>query len=217
MTLSMTVRPIIQHELACAAQIHCLAFPDSALTKLGTEAVRRYYHWLLSGPHDSVCLGAFNGSDMLGFCFGGIFRGALSGYVRANRLFLARRVVTRPWMLANPIFRERLELGMRVLRWNRKPKPAVSPAPSAEPRARSFGILSIAVHPERQGSGVGRLLMAESERIALARGFRQMNLSVHPTNTQAIRFYEGLGWERVTQDGVWTGQMKKQIGEGALQ
>jgi ribosomal protein S18 acetylase RimI-like enzyme len=212
----MTVRALIQHELACAAQIHSLAFPDSALTKLGAEAARRYYHWLLSGPHDSVCLGAFNGSDMLGFCFGGIFRGALSGFVSQNRVFLARLVVTHPWLLANPIFRERLTLGLRVLRRNRKPKPAVLPAPSAEPRARSFGILSIAVHPERQGGGVGRLLMAESERIALERGFRDMNLSVHPTNMQAIRFYEGLGWERVTQDGVWQGQMKKRIGEQVL-
>jgi ribosomal protein S18 acetylase RimI-like enzyme len=53
--------------------------------------------------------------------------------------------------------------------------------------------------------------MAESERIALERGFRQMNLSVHPTNTQAVRFYERQGWERVLQDGVWKGQMRKQI------
>lgn len=33
------------------AGVHVAAFPSSALTRLGSEAVRRYYLWQIEGPH----------------------------------------------------------------------------------------------------------------------------------------------------------------------
>jgi len=38
--------------LADVAKVHCRAFADAALTRLGCEAVRRYYLWQLEGPHE---------------------------------------------------------------------------------------------------------------------------------------------------------------------
>lgn len=70
-------------DLPHIVRVHRAAFPDSALTKLGSEAVRRYYLWLLIGPHDAVNVGAFDLENVLvGFCFGGKFRGALSGFLQ---------------------------------------------------------------------------------------------------------------------------------------
>jgi ribosomal protein S18 acetylase RimI-like enzyme len=34
-----------------------------------------------------------------------------------------------------------------------------------------------------------------------------MNLSVNTENSQAIRFYEGLGWQKVLREGIWGGEM----------
>jgi ribosomal protein S18 acetylase RimI-like enzyme len=84
---------------------------------------------------------------------------------------------------------------------------AAAPAPAPAP----FGVLSIATDPGLHGRGVGRLLMAETERIARQRGVPEMGLSVHPTNHQAIRFYEGLGWYRVPPAGEWGGHMRKRL------
>ena len=167
------VRDLTQADLDAIALVHGAAFPDSALAKLGHEAVRRYYEWQLVGPHEGVALGASIDGRLAGFCFGGVFRSSMGGFLRRNRGFLALRVLARPWLLAAPLFRDRLVAGVAALTRGRG---------AAEPRqaVRSFGILAIAVDPELQGRGVGRRLMHASERIACTRGFDVMHLTVHP-------------------------------------
>jgi len=171
------------------AGIHLRAFPHSALGKLGHEAVRRYYEWQLVGPHDVVAIGAFSGVLLVGFCFGGVFRGATSGFVRTNRGFLARRLLRQPWLLADPLFRNRARTGARALRRSERRDG------SAVPENDTFGILSIAVDPRHHRSGVGTIIMGEMERRARHREAVRMHLSVEPNNSPAVRFYERLGWE----------------------
>ena len=58
------------------------SFPQSALSKLGREAVARYYASLLRGAHDCLAVGAFTDSRLEGYLFGGVFRGAVTGFIR---------------------------------------------------------------------------------------------------------------------------------------
>lgn len=204
------VTPLVINDLAAVAVLHLRAFPTSALTALGIEAVRRYYLWQLTGPHEVTALGVMVDDRLAGFCFGGVFRGALGGFLRANRAFLMGRVLTRPWLLGNPLFRERLSTGLTVLRRIGR-RPLASPRPPATPDVRSFGILAIAVDPATQGGGVGRCLIEAAEQHARQRGFSQMHLSVHPSNIQAIGFYERTGWVRVVGTEAWRGSMRKQL------
>jgi ribosomal protein S18 acetylase RimI-like enzyme len=171
--------------------------------------VRRYYEWQLTGPHDVSALGAFYENEMAGFCFGGVFCGAMSGFLRKNRNYLAWLVLTHPWLVANPLFRDRLINGLKVLRRFSKSGQANQPNPNH--RKPPFGILSIAVNPEFQGMGAGKVLMMESEIVARLRGFDEMNLTVNPDNHQAIRFYNSLGWRKVTGGSVWSGEMVKSL------
>jgi ribosomal protein S18 acetylase RimI-like enzyme len=205
------VRLLTKEDLPGVVEVHVRAFPTAATTRLGRGAVLRYYQWQLLGPHDVVALGAFRDGQLAGFCFAGVFRGALSGYLRKNRAFLASRLLLRPWLIGSDLFRDRLRLAARSL-LGRQPAPASGPAPAP------FGVLSIATDPDLHGGGVGRLLMAETERIARERGVPEMGLSVHPSNHQAIRFYEGLGWIRVPPGQGWEGKMRKRLdatGDGA--
>ncbi len=208
-TRNVTSRDLAAHDLPSVTTIHMGAFPHSALTRLGREVVRRYYEWQLLGPHDVVALGAWQGPHLVGFCFGGTFRGATGGFVRKNRVFLTARILIRPWLAIDPMFRGRLSLGTHLLRVRSKPGPV--PTTPSDPPVRSFGILSIAVDPQCQGLGIGKLLMMEAEGVALRKGFRSMNLTVHPTNHQAISFYERLGWARNLNDGSWSGSMCKAL------
>jgi ribosomal protein S18 acetylase RimI-like enzyme len=205
---TLVIRPIIESDLNAVVRIHTLAFSDRALIKLGAEAIRRYYLWQLNGPHASLCIGVFDDSNkMRGFCFGGVFRGALSGFIQKNRSFLVWRVLTHPWLAANPLFLERLKLARNILIRRRAPAGSHS-----VPRKKSFGILSIAVDPHMQGAGYGRQLMAEAERIAIERGFVDMHLTVAIDNFQAITFYEKLGWQKLLAfDGIWHGTMGKHL------
>lgn len=204
----VSVRPLAVEDLPALPPIHLAAFRDSALAALGPVAIRRYYEWQLTGPHEAGAFGGCLGDELAGFCFGGVFRGAMSGFLRKNRPLLVRQVLTHPWLIANPIFRERLGMAARLLSRRARRSPI---APEAAGRPASYGILAIAVHPDAQGLGLGKLLMLRSERAARERGFGQMHLTVNPQNTPAVRFYEGLGWERVLQGERWTGRMEKRL------
>jgi ribosomal protein S18 acetylase RimI-like enzyme len=196
-------------DLPAVAQIHLAAFPESGLTMLGLEAVRRYYEWQLTGPHDVTALGAFVDGELAGFCFCGIFRGATSGFLSHNKSYLTWRVLTHPWLFANPIIRDRINISTHLLSGFSRTKKKETKKP--QDRMKPFGILSIAVHPNRQGLGIGKLLMLESETIARRQNFREMDLTVHPENHQAVGFYESLAWKKCEQEGVWKGFMKKTL------
>lgn len=66
--------------------------------------------------------------------------------------------------------------------------------PATEP---AFGacceIRHLFVRADMQGRGLGRRLMADAARRAIALGFTRLGLGVVEGNRAAIRFYEGLG------------------------
>lgn len=202
-----SIRALTSDELPEITRIHLNAFLTSALTLLGAEGVRRYYEWQLFGPHDAIALGIFKGQILAGFCFAGIFRGALSGFLRKNKKYLTWQVLTHPWFITNPIFRERLSLARTIFtgRNNRS-------IPTPEIQDRAFGILSLAVDPELQGQGLGKQLMFKVEQIARERGFTRMHLSVAKDNLIATNFYEQGGWNKILDaNGNWYGHLEKDI------
>jgi len=201
------MRRVTEENLKGVSLIHQRAFPGSALTKLGIDTIRRYYHWQLTGPHDCYSIIAENGQNRIGFCFGGVFRGALGGFLKKNRSFLFWRVLTHPWLLFNEIFRERITIALRSLRIFPQGK-QTSFLPQTR-KVKSYGILSIAVDPQTQARGVGRVLMLAAETDAKEKGFDQMHLTVSPKNLQAINFYFGLGW--VKKGDPWAGSMIKDL------
>jgi ribosomal protein S18 acetylase RimI-like enzyme len=197
-TVDLTMLPDV-------ARVHVAAFPSSATSRLGREAVRRYYLWQLQGPHDHWFRGAWVDGRLVGFCVSGISRGALSGFLRANRGYLTGALLLRPWLVFNPFIRDRMAIALRSLGWRRQ---GVVAADGALPPP-SWGILSIAVDPQVQGSGAAKALMEDAEAEARRRGFSQMHLTVAVDNGRAIRFYEKLGWVKVPQGRRWSGRMIK--------
>ncbi len=192
-------------DLGPIASLHVAAFPDSVLGRLGVEAVRRSYQWQLDGPHDLTALSARVDGDVVGFLFGGVFRGATIGFVKRERWFLLGRVVRRPGVVLREVGRDRVVLAVRLLL--RRGAAAVPEDPDAVPR-RSFGVLAIAVDPSAQGRGVGGRLMAEAAERARIAGFETMHLTVHPSNRNAVEFYRSLGWKESEEpDGSWVGRM----------
>ena len=206
------LRPLDVSDLHEVARVHCAAFPGSALTKLGAEAVRRYYLWQLTAPtHETYATAAWVDSRLVGFCVGGHQPTMFSGFWTANRGYLLWRLLTHPHLLGNPMFRERLAAAMRALvqsvrraRTSRRPQSEPTPVVKLP-----FDILSIAVDPQMQGTGIGKLLMLHAEEQARSNGFHAMSLGVRTDNHQAIRFYQGLGWECRRRNGVWEGRMEK--------
>ncbi len=53
----------------------------------------------------------------------------------------------------------------------------------------------LAVHPEQQGNGYGRILMEALEEKLIALGCPKINLQVRDTNLDVIKFYEAIGYK----------------------
>jgi ribosomal protein S18 acetylase RimI-like enzyme len=210
--MDLRITPCRHEDLEAVAALHARAFPDAAMTALGPEAVRRYYLWLLEGPHDAALMLAWRDDRLVGFCAAGWFRGAVRGFLRANRLYLACRVLRHPSLLRTELVRERIALAVRLtLRFSRFARASAKHAAIPQD-VRRFGVLSIATDADARGSGAGRALMMEAEARARRDGHVSMILTVHPDNARAVRFYEQLGWERhMTTGGSWAGNMKKRL------
>ena len=207
-----SIRTLSVEDLSEVAQIHIAAFPDSALSALGDRTIWRYYHWLLTGPHDAFMIGIWDKDSLEGFSFGGVFRGALTGFIKKNKWYLISQVLLRPWIVFK--FQEAVDMSLMILRFRpfRKPKKNIITKPSLVKPIPSFGILAIAVHPEYQGKGLGKKMLNKSEKNALERNFTMMNLTVHQENKQAVDFYKKNGWEQwMGNNEVWQGKMIKKL------
>ena len=211
------IRSITKEDLDNVARIHRASFNDRALAQLGSGAIRRYYHWLLTGFSEiyPICAETVNG-QISGFCFSGVYAGSFSGFLRKNKWYLAINIILKPWLLLNPLIREQVKLALktikRLLRYQKRSKGGKNiEQPIKIKKGSSFGILSIAVDPAFQRLGVGVLIMHEVEKWASENDYAQLHLSVHPDNLPAVRFYENLGWEKSVCDEQWDGKMAKRL------
>lgn len=66
-------------------------------------------------------------------------------------------------------------------------------------RCAHVGLLSIGIHPDWKGQGLGRRLMVALIDHAAAHGLRRLELCVRADNPRAIALYESLGF---TVEGV---------------
>lgn len=58
-------------------------------------------------------------------------------------------------------------------------------------------ILNICVEPDKQGLGLGRMLLRRALECAVDLGAEQSFLEVRPSNVSAIRLYESMGYVQV--------------------
>ena len=65
------------------------------------------------------------------------------------------------------------------------------------PRPDYLLLDNIAVPPARQGSGLGRRLLAFAEAEAVRRGYREIRLYTHRTMTENQQLYAAIGYEEI--------------------
>jgi len=60
----------------------------------------------------------------------------------------------------------------------------------------------LAVSPQHQGKGYGRKIMHTVEKRIQQKGCPKINLMIRATNTQAVEFYDAIGYEVETTIGL---------------
>lgn len=71
---------------------------------------------------------------------------------------------------------------------------------------------NVAVSPEAQGSGLGRMMLEYAERAAIEAGFRSVKLYTNEAMTENIALYARIGYaetHRVEEKGFWRVYMRK--------
>ncbi|MGZ4494165.1 MAG: tRNA (adenosine(37)-N6)-threonylcarbamoyltransferase complex ATPase subunit type 1 TsaE [Nocardioides sp.] len=66
-----------------------------------------------------------------------------------------------------------------------------------------LGLRRVAVHPDAQGLGVARLLVAAAEDLARERGYDGLRLAARSELPRTVRFWAHLGYREVARDGVF--------------
>jgi ribosomal protein S18 acetylase RimI-like enzyme len=199
-------------DLDQVAIIHQQAFPESYLSHINQTAIVKYYQWHMRPPNLCYPLGAFHNNQLLGFCFSGTFRNADYYFILENWLFFMKFFISHPsFFFRREIFQRIKKLGGYLKEYTLKKINNKREKHSNLPDR--FGILSIAVDPKRQHSGVGKALMKEIEQVAIEKNYIKITLSVHPDNHQAVAFYEKNGWSKVgfEQGHQWQGLMEKNL------
>lgn len=69
------------------------------------------------------------------------------------------------------------------------------------PRDGYLQFANVAVHPDQQGTGLGRAFMELAEREAVSRRYSEMRLNTHADMTGNIRLYSRLGWRQTGRSG----------------
>ena len=217
--IEFAIKNVQISDLDQIAEIHQASFEDRALSQMGKATIKRYYQWLITGfPENYHLCASSDDGQIAGFCFAGVYAGSFSGFLKRNRNFLIGNILMRPWLISSPIVREQAILAIKTLKRMLRNKNRSTNNPSQSENKKqvvksnqSFGILAIAVNPVFQRQRIGKYLMEAAEVKALAEGYKQMHLSVHPSNLNAVRFYEKYGWKKIPTGENWDGKMTKSI------
>jgi GNAT superfamily N-acetyltransferase len=66
-------------------------------------------------------------------------------------------------------------------------------------------IENIAVRPDRQGNGLGAVLLAHAEQLALAQGLRETRLYTNAAFASNVAFYAKRGYEEYRREAIVSG------------
>lgn len=181
MSVSVNVRSMRAGDLAAVVAIHLAAFPNFFLTFLGTRFLRELYGAVM---RDGIALVATDGDRIAGFAAGVV--GSKSFY---RRLFW-RRFFQVGLAIAPAILRHPSTL-LRVAR-------RVSLRTTSEgATTRGAELMSLAVDPQAQRHGVGRVLVEAFAERARAAGAESLWLITDAVDNDRVKkFYGSLGFTR---------------------
>lgn len=191
--MSSMVKTATYRELDQIARIHKKAFPDHFLGKFPVFVIRRFYSFFL----DVIFLVSLSDETPSGFVMGGR---AEDISLRKNA-FLHRSmgVIILGVLLSPAVWSEcffRLLQFVRIK--TRRNRLAINNNAKHEPD--SIRLLSIAVSPDKKGSGTAQVLLSAFEE-HIPNQITVYGLSVKKNNERAISFYKKMGFEVEKEEG----------------
>lgn len=177
----MEIRKAEQADIESIVKIHCDAFEGFFLTSLGIDFLKFYYICFVNSS-DTVTMCAVENGKIMGFSASTkVCKGFNSRLIKANLMDFVmlsiKLVFTSPKSL------------IRLLENLTKKGKVADNEDYAE-------LYSIGVSQDAQGKGVGKLLLATSEKIMKEEGVKRVSLTTdYYNNEAAVGFYLSMGYE----------------------
>ena len=178
----MNIRKATINDVNTIVKIHLDAFKGFFLTSLGSQFLKFYYSCFIKSD-ETVTMVAEEDGVIYGFSASTkVCKGFNSRLIKSN--FLAFVMLSLKMLFTTPKSLLRL-----VKNLTKKGDCVDDDEDYAE-------LYSIGVSKAAQGKGVGKLLLAESERVMKYEGVQKVSLTTDfYNNEQAVGFYHSMGYE----------------------
>jgi len=183
------VEPMQLADINAVTRLHRQVFPHSRSTKLGAPYVKKMFRWFIK-YQPGLKLVTREDGEITGYVVG-----AIGGYGRKLFRFAFFEVVIG--LLAHPKlwFQSETFLLWRSYLKGLFPQKASNTVHNEDqPVTVRAALAGIGVDPDRQGQGIGRILVTAFEDAARELGVNKLTLSVHKGNVNARRLYDRCGW-----------------------
>ena len=165
----MTIRKVKIEDVNDIVSIHCSAFKGFFLTSLGPQFLKLYYTCFIKS-NETITMVAEDEGRILGFS--------------ASTRVCDFGLLSLKMLFTNPISLLRLV------------KNLTKKGDSVEDNEEYAELYSIGVSKDAQGMGIGKKLLAESERIMKTEGIERVSLTTdYYDNEQTVGFYNSMGYE----------------------
>jgi len=179
---AVLIRKIEKKDLQSVIEVHCSAFNSFFLTELGNDFLKLYYGSLLKIP-DGYLFGYFIKNELLGFCAATTQSAGFNVRLIKSR-FIHFFCISLKLLFTNP------KALLRLCKNFTKKSTAINDD------GKYAELLSIAVNTNKQGLGIGKLLLQALENDMQQRGCKKISLTTDfYDNENAIQFYKKFGYE----------------------
>ena len=178
----MNIRKATINDVNTIVKIHLDAFKGFFLTSLGSQFLKFYYSCFIKSD-ETVTMVAEEDGVIYGFSASTkVCKGFNSRLIKSN--FLAFVMLSLKMLFTTPKSLLRLV------------KNLTKKGDSVEDDEDYAELYSIGVSKAAQGKGVGKLLLAESERIMKSEGVQRVSLTTDfYNNEKTVGFYNSMGYE----------------------
>lgn len=178
----MNIRKATINDVDTIVKIHLDAFKGFFLTSLGAQFLKFYYSCFIKS-NETVTVVAEENGVIYGFSASTkVCKGFNSRLIKSNLFAFA--ILSLKMLFTTPKSLLRLV------------KNLTKKGESVEDDEDYAELYSIGVSKAAQGKGVGKLLLAESERVMKAEGVQRVSLTTDfYNNEQAVGFYHSMGYE----------------------
>lgn len=174
------------------ASCHIAAFPERFMTEMGLHWLKGLYGYYIRHNSGLSIVAVDGAGKVLGLAIGG--KPGIRGEFLHKAFFRYPHIILWKFFTSSFVRKRLLAELFKRLRTDRSASKAAISAQKPRDMANCGSLLSIAVYPEYQGTGIAGQLIESFQEASAEEDYDFLELFVFSDNLRAIGFYKKHGW-----------------------